>query len=72
MLNDNNMVTTGSLHAAFLNGFYESEVNIAYSFNNQPFNLVYQLVDGIYPETAKIENTVFVLANAKERAFAKL
>lgn len=69
-MNDINVFNASSLHADYLNGTYEHNTDFEYKVDGETFNLVYMLVDGIYPKTARFVKTKAVTVSEKEKRFA--
>jgi len=70
-MNDINVFNSSSLHVDFLDGLFEKNTDFPYKIDNSNFNLLYMLVDGIYPKTSRFVKTKGVPMDEREIKFSR-
>ena len=69
-LNNINVLDSSPLHASFINGEYERDINFDFEIGGKLFRRLYHLIDGIYPKLSWFVKTKSVPTNPMEQYFA--
>lgn len=68
--NDINILDRSPLLKSFLDGSFNKDVDFGFKINNQPFDKVWLMVDGIYPNLSRFVKTLQEPGNLKAKKYS--